>query len=82
MTHRLRKIGTGLVVATGLLVLSATPAEAADDYVSGSDVGPDKSDWFCTYQVSVDDIACTYHPGNGSTSGKQLVQPFHFDWPW
>lgn len=83
MTHRLRTLATGTAVIAGLLVLSAEPAQArptfpAHDTVRQSDVGPDQRDWYCTYQVDVDDVTCVYSPGNGSTSGRELVKP----WSW
>lgn len=83
MIHRLKKIGTAAAVVLGLLVLSATPADAypvPDDHVYEHEVGPDKRDWFCTFQLSVNAITCAWAPGEGSTAGTMPLVRRPYQW--
>lgn len=64
-----------ITAAAALVLLPVTPAAAApgepnDGHIYSYDVGPDKTDWFCTYQLSVEAVTCVYAPGEGSSSGK------------
>jgi hypothetical protein len=76
-----------LALAAGLALVPAATAQArpvVDDIVYEHDLGPDKSDWYCTYQVSVDAVTCAWAPGNGETAGKYLIPQCTTRWwnPW
>jgi hypothetical protein len=55
-------IASVLVVAP-VGVAQARPVDPRTDIVTPSDIGPDKTDWNCTYQVSVNQVTCVYSPG-------------------
>ncbi len=64
---RTRTAAVALLCATLASVGAATPASARpadplDGYVRPHDLGPDRSEWTCTYQVRYDEALCVYDP--------------------
>ncbi len=51
--------GLGIGVAAPA---SARPVDPLDEFVRPYDLGPDKSEWTCTYQVRYGEALCVYDP--------------------
>ncbi len=43
---------------------SARPVDPREDIVRPGDLGPDRADWWCTYQQSIGEVSCAYAPGH------------------
>jgi len=91
MRRALPAIVTAAVAATILGSSIATASDAAagpridvdTSYISSEDVGPDKTDWWCTYQLSVNDIVCDYSPGVHRPMKPVIRESVNHWWnPW
>lgn len=65
--------------ATGSSSAAAYPYNFEDDIVRSSELGPDKSDWICTFQVSVMDSTCIYAPGKGQMTQVEKDRAAHLN---